>query len=191
MKKIDARALIALGVVLFIYSCYLNAQMTRDTGYDQLLWSQIVRAVGQPFMMTPLSLIAYEGIEAANIGSASGLYNMMRNLGGSVGIGLLGTLLSRRYRFHFSRISESIPQVDISVQERLQSLAGIFQGKGFSPEVAKNQAVQALAATMNREANIMGYADCFLFLMAVLAIGGLGIFFLGKSKGGSAPVGAH
>lgn len=191
LKKIDSRVMIGIGVGLFATSCFMNVFMTHDTAGDQLMWSLIVRALGQPFIMTPLSTVAYEGIDGKNIGSASGLYNMMRNLGGSFGIGILGTLLTRRYQLHFGRIAESISQVDTQAQQRIAQMTQVFVGKGYSTEMAHGQAIRAFGGIINREAYVMAFSDCFLFMTIALIFAGLGIIFLRKAHPGSGPVSDH
>ncbi|MFX4454792.1 hypothetical protein ABTA67_20165, partial [Acinetobacter baumannii] len=78
--------------------------MSHDYAGEQLIVSMLVRALGQPFIMVPLSGLATAGIEKSQTGSASALFNMMRNLGGSVGIALASTLLTQREQFHSERI---------------------------------------------------------------------------------------
>ena len=85
----------------------MNSNMSSSTDITQLKWSQLVRALGQPLMIVPLTTIATGNIEPQQAGSASGLFNMMRNLGGSMGIAALSTLLSQREQFHSSRIGGS------------------------------------------------------------------------------------
>jgi len=191
LKKFDARGMLVIGVGLFATSCFMNVLMTHDTAADQLKMSLIVRALGQPFIMTPLSTVAYEGIEPKNIGSASGLYNMMRNLGGSLGIGILGSILTTRYQLHFSRIAEAITQIDIQAQMRIQKLTQLFMSKGFGVQMAHDQAIQAIGGTINREAYVMAFSDCFLFMTLAFLIAGTGIFFLRKAKPMAGPVTDH
>ena len=73
----------------------MNAGMSPDYAADQLLWPNIVRAVGQALMFAPLSAVATAGIETEQAGSASALFNMMRNLGGAIGIAMLQTFVTR------------------------------------------------------------------------------------------------
>ena len=80
------RIIIGIGFALFAASNFMNIYMTNDYATDQLFWPNIVRAVGQALVFAPLSAVATAGIEAENAGSASGLFNMTRNLGGAVGI---------------------------------------------------------------------------------------------------------
>src|SRR6266852_9728950 len=96
MQRFDARIIIDIGFALFAASNFMNIYMTNDYATDQLFWPNVVRAFGQALVFAPLSAVATSGIEAENAGSASGLFNMMRNLGGAVGIALLQTLLTKR-----------------------------------------------------------------------------------------------
>jgi len=84
MKRIDARLLIGMGLLVFAASCFMNLRLDENYAAPQLLWPNIVRALGQAIVMTPLAAIAMTGISPAEAGAASGLFNMMRNLGGAI-----------------------------------------------------------------------------------------------------------
>ena len=86
MRRFDARLLVAIGLCLFAASCFLNIDINQDYSGPQLLVPNLVRAVGQALVLTPLSVLATAGIERENAASASAMFNMMRNLGGSIGI---------------------------------------------------------------------------------------------------------
>ena len=120
MKRIDSRILIAFGVVMFGASCLMMTQMSALNGYDQCRWPQTVRAIGQPFIIIPLSAVATADVAAGKeSGSASALFNMMCNIGGSIAIAALATLLTNRVHFHSARIGESVSLFDFRTQERL------------------------------------------------------------------------
>src|ERR1700756_2677171 len=108
MKRLDARLLAGIGGAIFAASNFMNIHISGDTAADQLFWANIVRALGQAMMMTPLSVLATSGIETTNAGSASGLFNMMRNLGGACGIAALQTFLTKREQFHSSMINSEV-----------------------------------------------------------------------------------
>lgn len=184
MQRIDLRLLIGVGISLFAVSCFMNAELTHDTGIDQLRWSQLVRACGQPLIMVPLSSIATAGIAPALAGSASGLFNMMRNLGGSVGIAILATLLITREQFHSNRLGESISIFDPQTQQRLDQLTQSFVSKGIDPVTAKDQAIAVIDNLVRREASIMAYNDCFYFIGVALLLSGIAVLFFQKTKAG-------
>ena len=108
MRHFDTRLLTAIGFGLFATSCFMNLSINGDYGGAQLLIPNLVRAVGQALVLTPLSALATGGIEREFAGSASGLFNMMRNLGGSVGIAVLETFVTKREQFHSSIIMGNV-----------------------------------------------------------------------------------
>jgi MFS transporter, DHA2 family, multidrug resistance protein len=182
MQRIDIRVLIGVGISLFAVSCLMNSAMTNQTGIDQLRISQIVRAMGQPLIMVPLSTIATAGIAASQAGSASGLFNMMRNLGGSIGIAALATLLTRREQFHSNRLGESISLYDLNTQERLNQLTQYFVSRGADLATAQQQALGAIDNIVRREAYILAFNDCFYFIAMALLLSGLAILFFKRVK---------
>lgn len=189
MKKIDARLMVGVGVSLFAISCFMNSNLTHQTGLDQLRWSQLVRAAGQPLIMVPLSSIATVGIEPALAGSASALFNMMRNLGGSLGIATLATLLNNREQFHSSRLGESISIYSPETQQRLEQLTQLLMERGgVDWNTAHQQALATIDNLVRREALVMAYNDCFYFIGMTLLLSAIAVLFFNKveSTGGSA-----
>jgi DHA2 family multidrug resistance protein len=159
----------------------MNAGMTNLTGADQLQWSQIVRALGQPLIITPLSSVATSEIMGSkDSGSASGLFNMTRNLGGSLGIACLSTLLTQREQFHSNRLSESISLYSMQTQERIDQMTQAFMNKGVNAYTAHDQAIAAIGNLVRREAYVMAFNDCFYFIGMGLLLSGVAIFFLKK-----------
>lgn len=182
MQRFDIRLLIAIGVALFAVSCFMNSNLTHETGLDQLRWSQMVRAFGQPLIMVPLSSIATAQIAPALAGSASGLFNMMRNLGGSFGIAVLATLLTNREQFHSNRLGENISLYDLATQQRIDQMTQYFVSRGIDLETAKNQAIATIDSIVRREAFVMAFNDCFYFIAVTLLLSGIAILFFQKVK---------
>ncbi|WP_229209927.1 DHA2 family efflux MFS transporter permease subunit [Duganella sp. Root1480D1] len=166
--KIDNRILCSFGLGLFGVSCIMNAYMDATTGYDQLLLSQVVRALGQPFVMLTLSNFAMNGIAPKDTASASSLFNMIRNLGGSIGIALLATQLTQREHFHSARLGEAVSSFSAATQLRLDQLTQNFIGKGFDPVTASDKALKAVDGIVRRESFVMAYNDGFLIVGAIL-----------------------
>jgi DHA2 family multidrug resistance protein len=167
-SKIDNRILCSAGLLLFGISCLMNAYMDAGTGYDQLFWSQIVRALGQPFIMLTLSNFAMKGIAPKDMPSASSLFNMTRNLGGSIGIALLATALSQREHFHSARIGESVTNYSFATQQRIADLTTRFSAN-FDPTTAGDKAIGLIDSVVRREAYVMAYNDGF-FLVGMILI---------------------
>jgi DHA2 family multidrug resistance protein len=185
MQRFDARFLAAVGYSLFAVSCFMNSHMTHDTGIEELRWSQLVRALGQPLMIVPLTSIATGNIEREQAGSASGLFNMMRNLGGSIGIAILSTLLTWRQQFHSNRIGESVSLFNPETQQRIDQLTQAFVSKGIDPTTAHNQAIATIDNIVRRESFVMAFNDGFYFVGIALLVSGITLLFCKKVKPGA------
>jgi len=190
MRNVDIRILIAIGFSLFAASNFMNIYMTFDYAGDQLFWANIVRAFGQALVMTPLSAVASAGIEAENAGSASGLFNMTRNLGGAIGIAVLQTLITKREQFHSNILMNSVSNFNEATRQRIADLTTYFQTHGIADlAVAQHEAIVAIGRIVRREAFVMSYADVFMLIGIGLVIGL--VASLGLKKGAGSAAGAH
>jgi DHA2 family multidrug resistance protein len=188
---VDIRVLIGIGFALFAASNFMNIHMTVDYAADQLFWANIVRAIGQALVMTPLSVVASAGIEAENAGSASGLFNMTRNLGGAIGIATLQTLITKREQFHSNVLMDSVSLFNEATRQRIADLTRYFLTHGIAdPLVAQHQAIIAIGKAVRRQAFVMSYSDVFLLIGIGLVLSLLATLALKKAIGGSA-AGAH
>jgi DHA2 family multidrug resistance protein len=191
MKYVDARIIIGAGILLFGGSSFLDIHLDSNFAGPQFYIPLIIRAVGQPLIMTPLSAVTTAGMaEGRESGAASSLFNMMRNIGGSIGIAGLSTLLSVRERFHSERIGESVTIYAGAVQQRLQQSATYFASQGSDPYSAGLRAIGAVGNAVRRQAFLLAYSDCFQILGFVLLASGITLFFMKKTKI-SGPVGGH
>jgi DHA2 family multidrug resistance protein len=171
MKRIDPRLLIAFGFALFAVSNFMNIYMTNDYASDQLFWPNVVRAIGQAIMFAPLSAVATSGIEPENAESASALFNMMRNLGGAIGIAGLQTLLTKREQFHSNVISQSVSMFEQATRTRLEQLAQYFMNHGVIDRIdATHRAYVAIGKVIQKEAFILGFSDTFNALGLALIV---------------------
>ncbi len=191
MKRFDIRLLIVVGFILFAASNFMNVHMTGDYASDQLFWPNVVRAVGQALVFTPLSAIATAGIEPENAGSASALFNMMRNLGGAVGIASLQTFLSKREQFHSNILTNSVSLFEEATRDRVAKMTAYFMSHGVSDQaVATHKAIVAIALKLRKQANIMAFSDTFFLLGVALVVALLATLLL-KKTGQVSGGGAH
>jgi DHA2 family multidrug resistance protein len=186
MKLVDPRIIAGVGIALFAGSCFIDAFLSPDFAMDQFRWSNIVRALGQPLIFVPLLSMSTEGIPRSEAGSASALFNMSRNIGGSVGIATLSTIVTQREHLHSVRLGEFVTTYTPAVQERLSLLQNLFESKGIDAGTASGFALTALNHSVQSEAYIMAYSDAFFVIGATLLLSGVSIFFLPKSETGGA-----
>jgi DHA2 family multidrug resistance protein len=191
MKRFDARYIGAFGIALFAGSSFMNLTLSPDTAGDQLLIPNVVRAVGQALILTPLSSITTAGTAPAEAGAASGLSNMLRNLGGAVGTATLATMLTKREQFHSNIIGQSVTLYRDEVRQRIDGLTNYFLAHGISdPATANHQAIVAIGNAVKRQALIIGFSDTFAIIGVVLAVAAVALLFARKVKPG-AGAGAH
>lgn len=189
MRRIDGRLLVGTGMVIFAVSCFMNLNM--DAGYagPQLLLPNIVRAVGQAVVMAPLSSIALLGIAQQDAGNASGIFNMMRNLGGAIGTAMLETFYTKREQYHSFIIGQHVSLLDPATRSRLAELQQYFVAHGMTdPAAALHQAVIGVGKAVQAQAVIMGYSDTFGLLGVVLLLAAAMVALLrkGSASGGAA-----
>jgi DHA2 family multidrug resistance protein len=190
MARIDSRLIVMCGLCVFAVSCFMNAYMSPDYAGDQLRMPNIVRSVGQAVVLTPLSAIAMVGIARQESGAASGVFNMLRNLGGAFGTALLATLVTKREQFHSNVNGCAVTMFRDSVRDRLNGLAAYFMSHGVSDAAtAQHNAIVALGNIVRRQALIMAYADTFAIL-GVLLLLAAGLLLFTRRMGASSAV-AH
>jgi DHA2 family multidrug resistance protein len=181
MKRFDPRLLIGIGFALFAGSNFMNIYMTTDYGSDQLFWPNVVRAVGQALCFAPLSAVATAGIEAENAGSASALFNMMRNLGGAVGIAVLQTFLAKREQYHSNVLMQSVSLFEQATRTRIEQLTQYFMNHGVTgQDNASHRAVVAIGHIVQTQAYILAFSDTFYLLGAALIVALMAALLLRK-----------
>lgn len=165
MQRFDPRLVIGVGFVLFGGSNFFNIYMTSDYAAEQLFWPNVIRALGQALVFAPLSAVATAGIEAENAGSASALFNMMRNLGGAIGIAALQTLLTKREQYHSNVLTQSVSMFEQATRTRLDELTQYFISHGVIDRVdAAHHAYVAIGKIIQKQAFILGFSDTFYLL---------------------------
>lgn len=162
MKIIPPKLLCAAGFALFGLSSFASGALNPDFAGDQFHPIQIIRALGQPMIMVTISLIATAYIQPQDAGSASSLFNILRNLGGAIGIALLATLLDSRGKVYFDYLRESVVPANPAVAERL---AVLIQQLG-----SEQAALGRLSEITHQQAMIMAYNDAFHFVGIALAL---------------------
>ena len=122
-------------------------------------------------VMMPLSAIAVAGIEHEYAGSASAMFNMVRNLGGAIGIAVLQTFLTKREQFHSDILTSQVSMLGDAARDRLDHLAHYFMGRlSAAPPLAQHEAAIATARVLHRQAMIMAFDDTVIFQSALAGV---------------------
>ncbi|MEG4110094.1 DHA2 family efflux MFS transporter permease subunit [Microcoleus sp. S13_C5] len=189
--KVDARILIALGAGGTAAVMFELAKITPQTGTDDLFWPLIWRGATTVLMFLPLSLATLGSIPKEDVSAGSGFYNLTRQLGGSIGIAILTSLLAQREAFHRAILLAKLTPYDPETTERLSALTGFFQSRGSDATTAQQQALAALSQLVNTQAAVLSYADIFRFVGIVFLCSLPLLLFLGKGGAGAKAPAAH
>src|SRR5271155_1110207 len=130
MTRVDPRLMIAAGFILFAIGTFQASYVTVDWDFWELLWPQVFRGVGLMLSMVPINNLALGTMPPQKIKNASGLFNLMRNLGGAVGLALINTLLDKRMDLHIARLHEAVSWGRRTADETMAQLTAAFASRG-------------------------------------------------------------
>ncbi len=177
LKFVQARFLVAMGFVVMGLSLFMNMHMSMDYDGSYLIPALLLRALGQPFIMVPLSLMSASALPPKDVASASILYNVMRNLGGAIGIASLATLLQKRTDIHTTEIRETLVA---NSQSTLDYLSQMGQQMGLSEQAP--QVLSRVANEIHQQAAVMSYNEAFAVLGASMLLAAVASVMVKPSK---------
>jgi MFS transporter, DHA2 family, multidrug resistance protein len=169
-RRLELRVMLAMGLLMFGGGCWLQSFATAEWGFWEYFLPQAVRGFSLMFCFLPINTLALGTLPPHEMKNASGLYNLMRNLGGAIGLAAINTVMIQQTDTHFLRLSEHITAANIGVMNYLATLTQRYAALGVGdPQTA---ALQTLTRMADREALVMTFNDVLL-LMAGLFISAL------------------
>lgn len=175
-KMGDTRPLGILGFLLVAASCWEQAHLTAEAGFYQLMWPQVLRALGLMMTFNSVMQPALQSLPPSQVHSGAGLFNTFRNLGGAFGIASLATVQAHSYALHRQELYAAANPSNPHVQGMIQGMqAYLAQTGAADPE---KQALMRYAALLDREALVMTFNDQFLFLAVVIGLSSIAMLAL-------------
>jgi DHA2 family multidrug resistance protein len=173
-KRFDARWLMMFGLAMFAVSMWSFSGITHEWGAGELFLPQFLRGFPQVFAVAPAVNLGLGSLPPARLKYASGLFNMMRNLGGAIGIAVCATMLNDRTNLHFLRLAEHLNPTNAAMQELLHQTTVKFAARNGG-DLIHGQAValKQLWSLTYREAQVQTFADAFLVIGGCLAVAAL------------------
>jgi len=192
MGKVEARKLLGFGLIVASYSIYQLSKLNLNAGYWDIFWPQLLQGTSMGLLFVPLTTITNGPIPKEQMGNATSLFNLMRNIGASVGIASVTTISARHAQSHMNDLAANVTPYNPIAQNMLQAMKQSFMARGMDAVTASKQAMAGIFGMVERQASMMAYADTF-FLLAVMFICGLPLIFLMKKppKGGGVPGAMH
>jgi DHA2 family multidrug resistance protein len=164
MTRVDPRLMIAVGFVGFALGTWQASYITVDWDFWELMVPQMLRGFSLMLCMVPINNLALGTMPPQKIKNASGLFNLMRNLGGAVGLALINTLLDKRMDLHLERLRESVTWGRTVADETLAKMTAALAARGSDAALA---ATRQMALIVRRQAEVMALSDVFLALTVV------------------------
>ena len=168
-KHMDLRLMMACGFGLFAVGLWLNAQLTADSDYNELFLPQAVRGVSLMLCFIPINTLSLGRLPPEKLKNASGLYNLMRNLGGAVGLAAINTLVLHQAALHLDRLGDQINLARPVVQGMIDQLTARFDALGLADPTGA--AFATIAHLVKREALVLTFGDCFYVVAGFFLFG--------------------
>ncbi len=172
--RFDQRKLLALGLVLGTVTMFAFASLNADLGARDLFWPQFIQGIALGFLFVPMTTLSMARIANEQMGNASSLFNMTRNLGSSLGIALTSTYLQRATTTHHSQLAERMSPYDLKWRERFGpdpsgATEPIPPFRTIDP-IEPDASLQALRGTLSQEAGLLAFLDSFRLFAIVFAL---------------------
>jgi len=189
-SKIDPRFMIACGLIICACSLLRMTELDQHTDYATLAWTRLYQATGLALLFIPINGLAYQGLAPSKSSNASAIINMMRNVGGSMGISVVTTILSRRSQIHQNILVQNITSTNPQYRDRIHEIQQSFHY--FSDKVAALHQAQGLFyREILQQAQLLAYIDDFRFLAILFFLLVPILAFLKKPKTFAAKIPSH
>lgn len=188
LSRYSPRWLLMFGLLMLSMSLFHMTTFDLNVDFRTVMWARVYQAIGMAFLFVPINTAAYAFLPREKNNAASGLMNLARNIGGSVGISFVTTLLARRAQFHQVRLTENLSAANPQFQSTLNGLSGTFAGGGVGPGAGGGSALQHAYAMIQgniiRQATMLAYIDNFWLLGVVIFCLVPFVFLIKKGKPG-------
>jgi DHA2 family multidrug resistance protein len=188
-KRIDSRLMLALGLCGFGLGCWLNGNLTYDSGYWEFFWPQAIRGFSLMFCFLPINSLALGTLPPEEVKNASGLYNLTRNLGGAIGLAVANTLMIYLNKEHYALLREHVTPGSPQAQALLGGLQRRLADAGV-PD-AESAALKQLYGMVMREAEVLTLNTLFHVLALVIFFALLLMPWVNKVSADGGASGAH
>ena len=183
VTKTNPKFLLGFGIVVSAYATHLMAQFNLLADFTTIIWPRLVLGIGMGFLFIPLTTMTMSSVKKEDMGNASAIYNLLRNLGGSFGVAFVTTIIARRAQVHQTYLTSQLSQFDRGLQIALHQSTQAMQQAGFAPSVSGSAGAGAIYSQLIRQASMMSFNDAFALLSVFMACILPLVLFMKKAKG--------
>lgn len=176
--RVDSRLLILIGFGVCALSLFMMSGFSLQADFNTVVWPRIVLGVGMAFVFVPLTTLAFTTIPREEMGNATGIFNLMRNIGGSAGIAMVTTMLARRAQVHQSVLATHVTEYNPHVTAVLDEIDRLVSAAApAGPVVSRPPALALVYQELLGQATMQAVLDCFWVMGVVMAVLLLGLLF--------------
>jgi MFS transporter, DHA2 family, multidrug resistance protein len=188
--RFDPRKLLTAGLLVGGTSLLWLSGLNLQTGYWDIFWPQLIQGIGMSLLFVPLTTVSMDPIPRERMGNATSLFNLMRNIGGSIGIAATGTMLARNNQSTTALLGANVTPYDPASQALLAQMKGAFMAAGADAVTATNRAHAAVFGLVQRQATMMSFVGIFQ-LLGIMFIALIPLVLLMKRPKAGGHVAAH
>ena len=170
ITKINPKAILAFGIAVTSYSVHLMAQFNLLADFNTIIWPRLVMGVGMGFLFIPLTTLTLSGIRKEEMGNATAIFNLLRNLGASFGVAIVTTILVRRAQFHQVHLVEHLNPFDRNFQLAVPQISQILQDKGFISFPPNQGSLSVIYSQLIKQASMLSFNDVFYLLSIMILL---------------------
>jgi len=189
--KFDPRKLLSVGLFGGAITLFALGSLNLQVGYWDIFWPQFFQGLSMGLIFVPLTTITMSLIAREEMGNATSIFNLMRNLGGSVGIATIATMLSRNAQTQYNVLGSHISMFDTQARAMLDQIRGGFIARGMDFSAATNAAYAALSGIVSQQAVMVAFVQLFRILALVFAVVIPLVFIMRRPKAGQPAAPAH
>jgi DHA2 family multidrug resistance protein len=190
-SKIDARKLLALGLFIGGITMIWLGRLNLEAGYWDIFWPQLLQGAGMALLFVPLTTVSMATVAPERMGYATSLFNLMRNIGGGIGIAVTGTMLARQRQANSAILGEHVSAFDPTTTTVLEQLKAGFMAAGADVVSATNQAHAALYGMIQRQAAMVSFVAIFRLLGILFLVLIPLVLIMRRPKSRSSSAAAH
>jgi DHA2 family multidrug resistance protein len=183
--------LIGVGMSAVALAMWHMMSLSPDADFSFFAWARVYQTIGMPLLFIPITSASYAGVPADKSSEASALVNVSRNLGGSIGVSIAGTMLARGTQVHQAYLTDHLAASSASYQAAVQHASTLLGQQGAAPSGAASQALALIGQTVTQQATLLAYIDVFYSYVILAAVLVPIAFFLLRPGQARAPAGAH
>jgi DHA2 family multidrug resistance protein len=183
--------LIGIGMASVAIAMWHMMSLTSDADFSYFAWARVYQTIGLPFLFIPITSASYSGLPPGKSAEASSLINVSRNLGGSIGVSIAGTMLAEATQRHQAYLTDHLVPSSPAYRSALQHATALLGAQGVPHAMAQSQAVGLIEQTVTQQATMLAYIDVFWGYTLLAAVLAPLAFVLLRPAKGDAPAAAH